>query len=241
MSRSPIRGITFDFWNTLVAETVSADHRADRWYSAMERQGRGMDRAVFDAALLEMWVWFQGEWELNRVVSPEAATERFARAAGVDDDAALTDEFLSSIHEGFDPSDMQIADGIGDALEALRSGGIRIGIICDVGITPSTTLRRYLDHHGLLDQFDHWSFSDDVGVYKPDVRIFDHALSGLEVGDGAAMAHIGDLRRTDVAGARRHGWLALRYSGLHDDQADLEDGHHVVADHRELPGLLGLT
>ena len=63
-----------------------------------------------------------------------------------------------------------LAPNVGDSLRALAGAGVRIGIICDVGLTPSATLRRYLDHHGLLGYFDHWSFSDEVGWYKPDAR-----------------------------------------------------------------------
>ena len=79
-------------------------------------------------------------------------------------------------------------------------------------MTPSTSLRRQLERHGLLDYFDHWSFSDEVGWYKPAPQIFEHALAGLGVTEPARAAHVGDLRRTDVAGARAHGLLSVRYS-----------------------------
>jgi putative hydrolase of the HAD superfamily len=145
---------------------------------------------------------------------------------------------VASLREGFDPSEMETAPALAESLEQLRSSGLRIGIICDVGLTPSVTLRSYLDHHGLLQYFDHWSFSDEVGVYKPDGRIFAHAMEGLGITDPAAMAHIGDLRRTDVAGARAAGWRSLRYTGFSDDPTDLPEADDVVSDHSQLPGLL---
>ena len=107
-------------------------------------------------------------------------------------------------------------------------------------------LRDYLDEHGVLHHFDHWSFSDEVGVYKPHRAIFEHALAGLGVTPDRA-AHIGDLRRTDIAGALDMGMLALRYRGVHDDVGDvgelddLVEGDHVVDDHAELPRLLGVV
>ena len=70
---------------------------------------------------------------------------------------------------------------IGVALRALRDAGLRIGIVCDVGMAPSTLLRTHLGTHGLIDYFDHWSFSDEVGVFKPAAAIFEHALRGLGV------------------------------------------------------------
>jgi putative hydrolase of the HAD superfamily len=112
-------------------------------------------------------------------------------------------------------------------------------------MTPSTALRRVLEGYGVMDLFDHHSFSDDVGIYKPDPTIFTHALEGLGVPPDEA-AHVGDLRRTDVAGANRAGWTSVRYAGLFDDDGGEHpdpDGiaDHVVHDHAELPGVLGLA
>ena len=60
---------------------------------------------------------------------------------------------------------------------------MRIGIICDVGMTASPTLRERLDMFGVLEYFDHWSFSDEVGCFKPWPAVFEHALAGLGVDD----------------------------------------------------------
>ncbi len=93
----------------------------------------------------------------------------------------------------------------------------------------------------MLGLFDHWAFSDEVGVYKPDPAIFRHALEGLGGIDPSEAAHIGDLRRTDVAGALGMGILALRYSGITDDDpAHGPEADVVVTDHAEVPAILGL-
>jgi FMN phosphatase YigB (HAD superfamily) len=52
------------------------------------------------------------------------------------------------------------------------------------------------------------------------------------------MAHIGDLRRTDIAGARGAGWKSIRYIGFFDDQSDLPEADHVVKAHGDLLELL---
>jgi len=105
----------------------------------------------------------------------------------------------------------------------------------------ATALRRYLDHHGLLQHFDGWSFSDEVGCYKPDPRIFAHARDSLGVDASVPMAHVGDLRRTDVAGARRSGWRSVRYRGFYDDDSELAEADVVIAAHSELVGALGIA
>src|SRR5581483_4930443 len=114
--------------------------------------------------------------------------------------------------------------------------------ICDVGMTPSATLRDHLIRHGLLPLFDHWSFSDEVGAYKPAPAIFEHALDGLGGPAPERVAHVGDIRRTDVAGAKAMGMIAVRYIGVSDDQSTTDpEGDHVVAAHADLPAVLGIT
>ena len=122
----------------------------------------------------------------------------------------------------------------------MSDAGIKLGIVCDVGITPSATLRGYLEHFDVLKYFDHWSFSDDVGVYKPDPRIFTHALEGLGV-EPVEAAHVGDLRRTDVAGALGMGITSVRYRHWRDDVTEAPEAEVLLDDHTNLPGILGVA
>jgi len=235
----PAQGITFDFWNTLIAEGAFSDHRVERWHEVMVDAGHDVSEDRLRQVTGELWTWFTGEWEANRVVTPSQAAIETVGLLGLPADETLIDRLVEVTEEGYDPSHMRLADGIGDALEQLKSAGLRVGIICDVGLTPSRRLRSYLDHHGLLRHFDHWTFSDEVGCYKPDGRMFAHAASGLGL-DGEPMAHIGDLRRTDIAGARGAGWMALRYTGFFDDSDDAHaEGDLVITHHQELLGALG--
>lgn len=230
-----LEAVTFDFWNTLIAEGVNRSPRERLWTSMLADGGFVVDQAVVERAMGDVYAWFDEEWVANRPVPPQALVQRFMGVVGVDS-PKIADDMVAALHAGLDPTVVTAAPGIGDALEALRSAGVRLGIICDVGWTPSTALRRYLDHHGLLEHFDAWSFSDEVGCYKPDRRIFDHARSALGV--GGSMAHVGDLRRTDIAGARGAGWTAVRYAGLYDDRSDRPDGDHVIASHDNLVAAL---
>jgi putative hydrolase of the HAD superfamily len=138
--------------------------------------------------------------------------------------------------------EIPLVPGVRAVLAALDDAGVSLGIICDVGFTPSVVLRANLERHGVLGHFDHWSFSDEVGTYKPDPRIFGHALDGL----GAAPAdawHVGDLRRTDIAGAHAAGMRAARVAVIHDDvdEANGPSGDVVVTDYAQLLPALGLV
>ena len=119
-----------------------------------------------------------------------------------------------------------------------------LGIVCDVGLTDSATLRRRLEGFGLLGFFDAWSFSDETGWFKPAAEAFEPALAGLGV-DPADAAHVGDNERADVAGAKALGMVAVQYTGLAGMGAWLPEqqsgslADHVVEDLTTLPAVLG--
>ena len=158
------------------------------------------------------------------------AAELLASVLGAGDAEALREAwFVASAR-----ADVALTPYCAEVLAGLRARGVRIGIVCDVGLTPSAMLRGFLEHHGVLWYFDHWSFSDEVGVYKPAAAIFEHALAGLAARPDEAL-HIGDIRRTDVAGARAAGMRAVRYRGVADDtDTSIDDADVVVDDLRAL-------
>ncbi len=241
-----IQAVTFDFWNTLVhAPEPSATRaaRTERLLRTFARAGYEIDPAALDRVLQEVVTTFNRLWAANQQYTYVHAVEELLRQLDVELPAEVHDRLVDAFTGADSPHLPALAPNVTDVLRTLRSRGLRIGIICDVGLSPSWVLRRHLERHGLLQFFDHWSFSDEVGCYKPDPRIFDHALTGLGARAEDA-AHVGDLRRTDIAGAKGAGWFAIRYRGIHDDRDDglLEvEGDAVVSDHSELFEALGVA
>lgn len=243
--KTPTAAVTFDYWNTLFSEPPGylRGLRLDAWERILLAADRTVSRAEMEGAVDRSWQTFNDAWADNRQYTAVDAANLVVGELGLHD---LAEEIRAELVEVFitigASADLQPTPNIGKALLALQEAGLRIGIICDVGMTPSTILRSHLERHGLLDAFDHWSFSDEVGVYKPDPRIFAHALEGLGGVAPSAAAHVGDLRRTDIGGARGFGMTAVRYTGVFDDPpADgLPEGHHVLADHADLATVLAL-
>lgn len=242
-----IRAVTFDYWNTLVVAYDEAlfRRRGEHVRDVLAGAGYVVTPEDVDRAFEGSWLTFQEAWKANRQHQTEAGVARVLELLEVpDEDDVVATELLAHYESGALESELALAPNVADTLHALKVAGVRLGIICDVGMTPSTALRRVLDGFGVMDLFDHHAFSDDVGVYKPDPSIFAHALEGLGVTAGEA-AHVGDLRRTDVAGANGVGWTSVRYAGLFDDDGGEHpdpDGiaDHVIHDHAQLPEVLGV-
>lgn len=241
-----IQAVTFDFWNTLVREdTDKKQERATAWTALLREHDRAVESDALDAAINTGWYTYVRHWTENVPFGAADVIDVMLTELGIDADRSLRDEMLAVIIDPPMETRPPLNTGVIEVLTSLRDADVRIGIVCDVGLTPSPVLRRYLQIQGALEFFDHWSFSDEVGVYKPDAKIFRHALEGL--GDIAPQraAHVGDLRRTDIFGAQSMGMTAVRYTGVQDDpvmpDAPVIEGDHVIDDHRRLPGVLGIV
>jgi FMN phosphatase YigB (HAD superfamily) len=234
-----IAAVTFDFWNTIATVPPGAMSEARRRAVAAACEGCGVEvEAELLAASLEgVGLDWDRAWAAGEHLHPSDAAESLVRALGVDGAARemVAAAFLGAGRE----VGLEWAPGIQPCLEALTERGTRLGIVCDVGFSGGELLRELLDAEGLLGHFHGWGFSDEVGRYKPAPQIFEAALEALGAEPGEAM-HVGDLRRTDVAGAAALGMRTARYRGM-NSEPDSEAGPEadfVLDSHRELLGVI---
>jgi len=240
-----LEGITFDFWNTLIYEPQQGHlrgRRLDAWAGILEEAGFACEREELDAVFDASWERYVDSWKANEQFQAVEAAELVIEGLGFDVRPEVRDALMHAFASAGEDADLLLTDGVAECLKGLKARGLRTAIVCDVGMTPSTTLRNHLDSYGVLDLFDAWAFSDDVGVYKPAPAIFEYALNGMGGVAPERVAHIGDLRRTDVAGARAMGMVSVRYTGVFDDDTQAEpEAHHVISSWDRLVDALGLA
>jgi putative hydrolase of the HAD superfamily len=228
-----IEAVTFDFWNTIarVPSGAMTEARGRAIAAACAGYEVEVDPKLLAAALEEVGQRWERSWSEGVHLHPRDGAEMLVRALGVGDVASrsVAEAFLDAGRR----VDLELAPGIGEALEALGECDVRLGIVCDVGFSGGAMLREMLDREGLLRHFDGWSFSDETGHYKPAPQAFDAALAALGAQPREAM-HVGDLRRTDVAGAAALGMKTARYRGMHDDAEPGVEADFVLDSHLEL-------
>jgi putative hydrolase of the HAD superfamily len=239
MSDAPIEAITFDFWNTIARAPAGLMSEARRRaiVDACAECGVELDAELLAETLGEVTRSYESSWSVGEHFHPRQGAEMLVRSLGLEGVAGerAAEAFLAVARN----APVELSVDIRSSLEALQARGIRLGIVCDVGFSGGEVLRELLDREGLLTYFSGWAFSDEVGHYKPAPQIFEAALAALDAEPAAAM-HVGDLRRTDIAGASALGMRTVRYRALHDDsQVDgAIEADFVLDSHRELPGLI---
>ncbi|KAA5832899.1 HAD family hydrolase [Saccharopolyspora hirsuta] len=117
-------------------------------------------------------------------------------------------------------------------LDWMRDSGLRLAVVTNA---PSAYQRKKIAAVGLADTFDVLVISGEVGVAKPDPRIFHTACDALGLRPDE-VAHVGDRLDTDAQGATRAG---LHGIWLNRDQRAPEDaGVPAITSLHELPELL---
>jgi FMN phosphatase YigB (HAD superfamily) len=239
----PPAAISFDFWHTLVAEPggVMSALRREAVVRALLELRVEVEEDVLDAHLAATQVLQAEAWHRGEHFDPERAATHFADAIeGLE--GAGHGSVVSAYLGAGEAAELKLTPGAGETLAALAGAGVQLGIICDVGLTGSRHLRGFLERAGVMRHFRGWAFSDEVGHYKPSPRIFARMLEQFELGlheNGGepVVWHVGDLRRTDVAGARASGFVPIRYRGQNDDRSEAAEADLVVDELAELVGL----
>jgi len=238
-----LEAVTFDLWHTILEESLGEmrGRQVDGFARILAEAGHPTSRDAIRAAFARSWSRFEERWAANEGPYTHVHAARdIVEDLGVPPADGLPDRLAAAFDEVGLATPFRVAPGIGSCLDALRVAGLRLGLVCDVGMIGASVLRKRLDREGLLARFEALGFSDETGWYKPAAGAFLPVLGALGVGDPGRAAHVGDRRETDVAGARALGMIAVRYTGFRDDEGDGPEADVVVASHEALPAALGL-
>ncbi|MDK2634187.1 pyrimidine 5'-nucleotidase [Pantoea stewartii subsp. indologenes] len=165
-----------------------------RLFAGYDVRFTDQDFADYQAVNKPLWV----EYQNGQLSALELQTRRFAgwgQKLSVAP-AILNDGFLSAMAEICLP-----LEGA-DSLMTLLHGRVKMGIITN-GFTALQ--QRRLERTGFLDYFSALVVSEEVGVPKPDARIFDYALAQLGNPPRDRVLMVGDTPESDILGGMNAG------------------------------------
>ncbi len=239
--------VTFDCWNTLLSEKnwpVAHRLRVEELRRAALEAGREIPHGEAERAFDAAWGRHMEAWTEGIATGAQDIAKQGLAELGLEDAHPALEHLTRIFEEASHSSDVRALEGARETLDALERAGVPCALVCDTGLTPGRVVRRHLDREGLLSALIVQSFSDEVGAPKPDARTFAAALDPLGIAPERAL-HVGDLRRTDVAGARALGMTSIRIRQLYDDDPshdaggadesnDWAEADHVVDSHVDL-------
>jgi putative hydrolase of the HAD superfamily len=237
------RAVSFDCWGTLITEEDWPWAHALRVMAlrdATREAGREVTQAEAERAFDAAWQHHMALWVTGHATGAAEVARWGLTELGFEHAGPALDHLVRRFEEASHTSYVVALDGARALLAALDAADIPSVLVCDTGLTPGRVVRRLLERVGLLAYLRALAFSDEVGAPKPDRRPFLAALQPLGVAPEQAL-HVGDLRRTDVVGARALGMRTVRIRARNDDVSEHPDADRVVDSYAELAGLLGLS
>jgi putative hydrolase of the HAD superfamily len=239
----PIRAILFDFGHTLVdfhrtQEALRSAYEQIRGrieaaaymevpelLDLVERVAGGVDRLVEES-------YRQGR--LEEVDQAELLSQALG-SIGFDLPADVLEHVVVLDHSAYSNS-IVVTPEVLETLDRLKGEGYRMGLVSNLTLRPDL-MRADLDRWGLMQYLDTTVFSSEVGVRKPDARIFREALERLEA-QPTTTVFVGDRLYDDISGAQAVGMRGVltRQFRQEDDPSYAPDS---VIDHlRELPDVV---
>jgi putative hydrolase of the HAD superfamily len=144
--------------------------------------------------------------------------------------------FLAEMCRGISRLRLGLYPHVREVLDALR-GRCPLGLVTDA---QSTYARGELHKVGLLGYFDPIVVSGDHGYRKPDRRLFQLALDGMEVAAENTL-YVGNDMHRDIFGAREAGMKTVMFDS--DQGKKAYPGctpDYTIADLRDLLAILGM-
>lgn len=178
--------VFFDIGGVMYDDSIYARS----WLRALRECGASMSDAAFDA-----------EYAAARAAQDGSFRRRLTgRFLGPDADLAVVESHAARYWSY--PATALYPDVL-PCLQTL-TGRYRLGVIAN----QPTSVRGALERDGLTGYFEVWGVSDDLGMQKPDPKLFSHVLYTAGVSPARA-AMLGDRLDYDVRPARASGMRAI--------------------------------
>jgi len=226
-----IEAVTFDVTNTL----IHSPRLGELYAEVLSRHGVTVTPEAAARLVREVWQELACLAERGRdrftahPGGPRGWWKRFLERMCERLEAPPPSPFAAAelFHRFATPEAWEVFPEVPAVLARLRARGLRLAVVSNW----DPRLPDLLESLGLARSFDAIVYSSEVGVEKPDPRIFLSALGRLKVEPAAAL-HVGDGKVEDAEGAAA--------AGLHSLHLDRRRGVGPGGDLHDLTPLPGL-
>jgi putative hydrolase of the HAD superfamily len=231
MAIRPVKAITFDFWRTLF---LTGPNQKERRMARVELLCEAVDispESAKEALKAQEKEFLRIHVYEQRTLTPNDSIPLLESHLEIEIPEELAQTLAGRFGQVILDHPPEPVEG---ALEAVKAAAehVPVGVISDTGISPGKPLEELLNRYGFMDYFSSLSFSDEVGVAKPQSAMFYHAAHGLNV-EANELFHLGDLEPTDIVGAINVGAQAGLFGGDNDRFLEENSAHRTYASWKE--------
>lgn len=208
MTGGSVQAVFFDVGNTLIHPHPSV---AEVCRQVLSEAGHLRDVSAIDALMPLVEAYYEDRYRADDTFwTDEEETSGvwvgmyslLCRRLGIEQDA---EALARRVYEEFgSPERWRAYDDVAPAFRRMRARGLKIGIVSNWDARLSTLLGGL----GLTPLLDTVVSSAEVGLHKPDPRIFELACARVGV-EPAGAVHVGDHYYADIIGAEVAGLRGL--------------------------------
>ena len=234
-----IKLISFDFWSTLYHNSPSLSEK--QTYVILQLLKRTGEGGITESSVRKATDRAWGEWhklwvEKNITLGVNEWLTFVLENLQVEPHNEYVSDCCDQLQSLVFTGNTLEVPGVRSALDILNKQ-YRLSIISDTGLESGAFLRNLLKKDK-LDLFDYYIFSDELGRSKPHNSGFKTLLTYFHLNPDEVV-HIGDTRRTDIAGAKALGINTIRFSGCKDDKnSNFDEADLILNDYSLLPEII---
>lgn len=186
-----IKAVLWDLDDTLYSRVNAARCVFPLMFKELLYVGRS------DEEIEEMADFMKANFKRNSVIHEDVFSALFKRYPP--DKPYIREDCVNFYHEHISKFAKPFPD-VTDIIKSLRKLGIKTAVVTNVAEDRVYSQNRKIAALGIGDLFDAIVYSGELGVHKPDRRIFDEAVKLLGVSNKECL-FVGDDPISDVAGA----------------------------------------
>lgn len=209
---------------------IYADERLDRFFPSPKAWETSYEKHNY-----HLWQLYSGAQVDQATLRMERFRLPLTEADVADKIARAMSTRMDPVYLGYLAEASVLLPGAMPLIESLKGMGLPIGILSN-GFTE--VQEHKLRVTGLDKVIDIMVLSDEIGINKPNVALFDHAMKRAGQSVPSAQLMIGDNATTDIAGAISAGWNAILYDRSLPLLHTRGKGYHMVSDLEHIPFLL---
>jgi len=230
-----VKAVFFDAGETLIHRNPSLATITHRY---LLKAGKKVNRAELNSVLSQSardMKEIVQKAELNDTEKWHVYMDSVLKKLGIKDNT-LKNDVISRLKRG---TSFRVYDEVWGVIKGLKKAGIKTGIISNA----PRDLKKVFDRLGLTKQFNWIVVSEDAGVEKPNIKIYELALKKCGF-DRKNVIYIGDNYLADIMGSIAAGikpvWLLreTKDAQFTFKTGKAPDGVAVIKSLREIPGVI---